>query len=105
MTVSLGTPYRSFDGEVEASNTPTICRLHRFMPSPTFGHSSIPTGRITTHDGVTVPPLTLTEDLRSQCRGCCKASDAARRRDRLLKARLAGVTHSFHLASPVEVRG
>jgi hypothetical protein len=25
---------------VEASNTPTICRLHRFMPSPTFGHSS-----------------------------------------------------------------
>src|SRR6185369_2918595 len=40
MTVSLGTAYRSFDGEVEASNTPTICRLHRFMPSPTFGHSS-----------------------------------------------------------------
>src|SRR4029079_5588565 len=40
MTVSLGTAYRSFDGEVDASNTPTICRLHRFMPSPTFGHSS-----------------------------------------------------------------
>src|ERR1700694_2288392 len=40
MTVSLGTAYRSFGGEVEASNTPTICRLHRFMPSPTLGHSS-----------------------------------------------------------------
>ena len=35
MTVSLGTAYRSFGGEVEASNTPTICRLHRFMPLPT----------------------------------------------------------------------
>src|SRR5450755_822225 len=41
MTVSLGTAYRSFGGEVEASNTPTICRLHRFMPSPTLGHSSV----------------------------------------------------------------
>src|SRR3954471_18426033 len=40
MTVSLGTAYRSFGGEVEASNPPTICRLHRFMPSPTLGHSS-----------------------------------------------------------------
>src|SRR5512146_1064762 len=40
MTVSLGTAYRSFGGEVEASNTPTICRLHRFMPSPTLSHSS-----------------------------------------------------------------
>src|SRR5208337_4071759 len=25
---------------VEASNTPTMCRLHRFTPSPTLGHSS-----------------------------------------------------------------
>src|ERR1700686_499946 len=27
MTLSLGTAYRSFGGEVEASSTPTICRL------------------------------------------------------------------------------
>ena len=26
---------------VEASNTPTICRLHQFTPSPTLGHSSL----------------------------------------------------------------
>jgi len=27
MTLSLDTAYRSFGGEVEASSTPTICRL------------------------------------------------------------------------------
>src|ERR1700688_3774013 len=27
MMLSLSTAYRSFDGEVEASSTPTICRL------------------------------------------------------------------------------
>ena len=37
MTLSLGTAYRAFGGEVEASNTPTICRLPEFT---TFGDSS-----------------------------------------------------------------
>src|SRR6202022_300023 len=49
MTLSLGTAYRSFGGEVEASSTPTICRLpdsrrHQLWaiapPSPTDSNAA-----------------------------------------------------------------
>src|SRR5260221_9049554 len=44
MTLSLGTAYRSFGGEVEASSTPTICRLpdsrrHQLWAIARFHHS------------------------------------------------------------------
>ncbi|MGE4129891.1 MAG: TRAP transporter large permease subunit, partial [Hyphomicrobiaceae bacterium] len=46
VTLSLGTAYRSFGGEVRSSTNPTICRLHRFTPSPTSGDSSLSFGSV-----------------------------------------------------------
>src|ERR1700704_2993760 len=45
MTLSLDTAYRSFGGEVEASSTPTICRLpdsRRHQPSAIAHSPSVP---------------------------------------------------------------
>src|SRR5262245_66623026 len=36
----VGHGYHSFVGEVEASNAPTIRRLHPFTPPPTSAHTS-----------------------------------------------------------------
>ena len=47
MTLSLDTAYRSFGGEVEASSTPTICRLpdsRRHQLSAIAQIKNIPTG-------------------------------------------------------------
>jgi hypothetical protein len=41
VTLSLGTAYRSFGGEVEASSTPHDMPPSRFPTSPTFGDSSL----------------------------------------------------------------
>src|SRR6476620_11728937 len=48
MTLSFGTAYRSFGGEVEASSTPTICRLsdsHRHQLSA-IARTSLPFGNL-----------------------------------------------------------
>src|SRR5271157_380986 len=46
---------------VEASNTPTMCRLHRFTPSPTLGHSS---KKAPSHHSVRLRHLPLRHHLR-----------------------------------------
>src|SRR5215467_5480754 len=58
ITVSSVTAYHSFVGEVEASNTPTIRRLHPFTPSPTSAHSSTSLGVPILRDGRPIGVIT-----------------------------------------------